>query len=148
MILFKEINNENIDEILNLKVSDFQNEYIESMEESLNDAKSNAYGIKWIPIGIYDDNLLIGFSMYGLNSENYLWLDRFLIDYRYQHRGYGKKALSELIKYLKEQYYMSKYICLSVNKSNEIAIKLYKNLGFNFTDVLDGNDPVMLLPIK
>lgn len=43
---------------------------------------------------------------------------------------------------------MSKYICLSVNENNEVAIKLYKKLGFSFTDVLDGNDPVMALVIN
>ena len=145
MIIFKEINNENISEVLNLKVSDLQKDYIESMEKSLDDAKNNAYGIKWTPIGIYYENLLIGFAMYGLNSENHLWIDRFLIDYPYQNKGYGKKTLNQLIKYLKEKYSKSKYFCLSVSEKNEIAINLYKEFGFNFTGDLDGNDPVMSL---
>lgn len=148
MIIFKEINNENISEVLNLKVNDLQKDYIESMEKSLDDAKNNAYDIKWTPVGIYYDNLLIGFAMYGLNSENYLWIDRFLIDYRYQNKGYGKKALNLLIKYLKEYYSSSKYICLSVNEKNEVAINLYKEFGFSFTGLLDGNDPIMSLVIK
>lgn len=145
MIIFKEINNENIGEILSLKVNNFQESYIESMEQSLDDAKTNAYNIKWTPVGIYYDNLLIGFAMYGLNSENYLWIDRYLIDYRYQNKGYGKKAFNLLIKYLKEKYSESKYFCLSVNEKNEIAINLYKEFGFSFTSDLDGNDPVMSL---
>lgn len=148
MIIFKEINNENISEVLSLKVNNSQKDYIERMEKSLDDAKNNAYGIKWTPLGIYYNNLLIGFTMYGLNSENYLWIDRFLIDYLYQNKGYGRKTLNLLIKYLKDNYSMSKYICLSVNENNEVAIKLYKKLGFSFTDVLDGNDPVMALVIN
>lgn len=148
MIIFKEINNENISEVLSLKVNNSQKDYIESMEKSLDDTKNNAYGIKWTPVGIYYNNLLIGFTMYGLNSENYLWIDRFLIDYRYQNKGYGRKTLNLLIKYLKDNYSMAKYICLSVNENNEVAIKLYKKLGFSFTDVLDGNDPVMALVIN
>lgn len=148
MIIFKEINNGNISEVLSLKVNNSQKDYIESMEKSLDDAKNNAYGTKWTPIGIYYNNLLIGFAMYGLNSENYLWIDRFLIDYRYQNNGYGRKILNLLIKYLKDNYLMSKYICLSVNENNEIAIKLYKELGFSSTGLLDGNDLVMALSIN
>lgn len=148
MIILKEINNENISEVLSLKVNNSQKDYIESMEKSLDDAKNNAYGIKWTPVGIYYNNLLIGFTMYGLNSENYLWIDRFLIDYRYQTKGYGRKTLNLLIKYLKDYYSVSKYICLSVSEKNEIAIKLYKELGFSFTGILDGNDPVMALVIN
>lgn len=148
MIIFKEINNENISEVLSLKVNNSQKDYIESIEKSLDDAKNNAYGIKWTPVGIYYNNLMIGFTMYGLNSENYLWIDRFLIDYRYQNKGYGRKTLNLLIKYLKDHYSVSKCICLSVSEKNEISIKLYKELGFSFTCILDGNDPVMALVIN
>ena len=48
-------------------------------------------------MGIYDGNVLIGFAMYGLFWEylpfGRLWLNRFLIDRRYQSMGYGKAAL-------------------------------------------------------
>lgn len=73
------------------------------MEKSLYDAKNNAYHIKWTPIGIYYDNLLIEFAIYGLNSENYLWIDRFLIDCRYKNKRYGKKAFNIVIEDMDHQ---------------------------------------------
>lgn len=65
-----------------------------------------------------------------------LWLDRFLIDCRYQGNGYGKAALELMIKYLSRKYH-EKDIYLSVVKENAVAIRLYQSHGFKFTGEKD-----------
>lgn len=48
---------------------------------------------------------------------------------RYRHKGYGTKMLSEFIS----QFHFKKPLVLYVYKANEIAIKLYKKVGFVIT---------------
>ena len=66
-----------------------QEGFIESVRECLAEADALAL---WRPVCVYDGALLIGFAMYGLfptPAPGRLWLDRLLIDGRYQGRGYG-----------------------------------------------------------
>ena len=58
-----------------------------------------------------------------------LWLDCFMIDEKYQGRGYGKIALKKILPILFEQY-QCQTIYLSVHVENKNAIKLYETLGF------------------
>lgn len=78
-IQIKEVNEFNRQEILKLRVKDTQVGYIESVEECLQESEEVSL---WRPVGLYRDELLIGFAMYGLwqeNGEERVWLDRFLI---------------------------------------------------------------------
>lgn len=84
--------------------------------------------------------------MYGLykGSEPYeYWIDRFLIDKKYQHKGLGKKSFEKLISKIKDED-NPKTIYLSVYEENEIAINLYKKLGFNFNGQLDINGELVM----
>ncbi|OFX83293.1 MAG: hypothetical protein A2W99_12235 [Bacteroidetes bacterium GWF2_33_16] len=47
----------------------------------------------------------------------------------YQNKGLGKKLTQESLKFAKEKGYQIK---LEVHKDNLKAIKIYKNLGFNY----------------
>ena len=67
-----------------------------------------------------------------------MWLDRFLIDKRFQGRGYGKPTLKLLIERLVNEYNCTK-IYLSIYDDNVNAIKLYEDLGFKFNGELDIN---------
>ena len=67
----------------------------------------------WRPVGIYDSDTLIGFAMYGYFPEpapGQLWLDRLLIDKRYQGKGYGKQAVLSLLDRLHTEYQSGTYI--------------------------------------
>lgn len=80
---------------------------------------------------------IIGFTMYGeILSEQRVWMDRFLIDQKYQGQGHGKKALSDLIQYLFDRY-SCKEIYLSLYPDNQRAFALYCNLGFELNGELD-----------
>lgn len=72
--------------------------------------------------------------MYGFSEEyppeGRLWLDRLLIDARFQGRGYGRAALEALLERLPE--YPEKDVYLSVIEGNDVATWLYEQYGFRF----------------
>lgn len=78
--------------------------------------------------------------MYGFfaneTPHGRLWLDRLLIDKKFQGKGYGKSALYQLINILFTKYNTST-IYLSVFDDNVFATNLYKSVGFKFTGELD-----------
>lgn len=135
---FKPVTSGNRAEALKLKVLPEQKNYIETVEECLAEADESS---NWRPVGIYDGELLVGFAMYGrFTGERFpngrLWLDRLLIDWRYQGKGYGLAALQGLLRRLAEEY-SDKYVHLSVYSDNLHAISLYQSLGFHFTGEKD-----------
>lgn len=109
--------------------------------ETVRDCLAEADSIKlWRPVGIYDQEKLVGFAMYGCfpesQTEDSVWLDRLLIDWHEQGKGYGKSAVAALLQLLQQEYHCTK-IYLSVYGENQVAIKLYQQLGFQFNGKLD-----------
>lgn len=68
------------------------------------------------------------FGDYNTNDGS-IWLDRLMIDQNFQGQGYGKAALDYLLKYLKQNFSITK-IYLSVHETNKQAIQLYQSFGF------------------
>lgn len=131
---FELVTNSNLQDILNLQLPVEQQNFIETPLECLKEAEELH---DWQPRGIYDQDQLIGFTMYGeILSEQRVWMDRFLIDQKYQGQGHGKKALSGLIQHLFEKYSCEE-IYLSLYPDNERAFTLYSNLGFERNGELD-----------
>ncbi|MDD3394400.1 MAG: GNAT family N-acetyltransferase [Anaerotignum sp.] len=111
--------------------------FIESVAECLKEAE---VAPEWKTVGIYGDCTLIGFAMYGYFHEplpyGEVWLDRMLIDKKFQRKGYGKAAVLALLKKLSIEYDCNK-IYLSVYDVNKPAICLYKQIGFYFNGEFD-----------
>ena len=84
-----------------LETAPGQEGFVESVAECLAEADRRRC---WRPVGVYDGDALIGFAMYGFFWEylpfGRLWLDRLLIDRRFQGRGYGRAALAALLERL------------------------------------------------
>lgn len=120
-----------------LQVLDNQRSFIETVRECLQEADKRKC---WKPVGIYVGNSLIGFAMYGFFWEylpfGRVWLDRLLIDYHYQNKGYGKLAIIKLLKKIHNQYNCKK-VYLSVFDNNKSAINLYHKIGFHFISEYD-----------
>ena len=77
--------------------------------------------------------------MYGYFPEpapGKLWLDRLLIDKKYQGKGYGKQAVLVLLERLQAEYVSDK-VYLSVYENNLHAIRLYQQIGFCFNGEYD-----------
>ncbi|RZT02653.1 GNAT family N-acetyltransferase [Cuneatibacter caecimuris] len=122
--------------MLRLQVAEGQENYIETVEECLGEAEGDSC---WRPVGLYDGDLLVGFSMYCRwedKPEGRVWLDRLLIDKRFQGRGYGRFFVKALILRLEQEYGCSE-IYLSVYPENSGAIRLYESFGFRFNGELD-----------
>ncbi len=101
---------------------------------------SNAFSIAqakvqkgWTVKAIYDDDLMIGFAMYGYCYEyDFYEICRFMIDHKYQGKGYGRRALVKIIEEMKENE-ECKDIYISFDPKNNIARSLYESLGFKDT---------------
>jgi diamine N-acetyltransferase len=70
------------------------------------------------------DDKIIGLVYFPVYNKT-VWINRFMIDQRYQ--GYGKEAFNKLLKYIKTKYKPSN---IYISSSNPIAIELYKKFGF------------------
>lgn len=146
VIHFVPIHAENEALVLHLEVYPSQRKNIERVQECLDEAHDISC---WRPLAIMNDQVVIGFAMVGLweneGDHGRVWLDRFLIDARYQGKGFAKKALPLLIDLLRKMYQCNE-IYLSVYESNETAIHLYQSIGFEFNGELDINqEKVMVL---
>lgn len=147
-LVIKEINNKNYNEALSLKVKKGQEDFIETVEECLNEAKQIPLRR---PVGIYNYNQIIGFAMYGLweNEGTYgrVWLDRFMIGDEFQGRGYGSESLKLILNRIYNEYNRNE-IYLSIYENNDLATKMYEKLGFQFNGELDINgEKIMKLEV-
>lgn len=61
-IRFTKVNETNIDDIRKISVKENQTAFIETVDECLKEAEEYA---GWCPVGIYNDDILVGFAMYG-----------------------------------------------------------------------------------
>lgn len=91
---------------------------------------------------IADDNLIVGVSLVREFTDEPLGyeLQQFMIDKKYQGKGYGKKALELILDELrKEHHYDHVEVC--VNKEDNIAIHVYEKAGFVDSGYIDDDLP-------
>ena len=137
MIELREITKDNLDEVLNLNVSEQQKAFVSSTASSL--AQAYVYRDTTFPFAVYRDNTVIGFIMFGYyESRKQYTLWKFLIDVKYQNKGFGREALMQGITYVKSKYNV-KELYTGVCFDNERAKHLYKSIGFMETSVIADN---------
>ncbi len=130
-INFKEIDKSNYNSCINLKVADHQKDYVASNAISLVQA---FYEDELYPIGIYNDEEMVGFILYDYDKKLEGWsFSRFMIDINHQNKGYGSKALEKFLEFFHNKY-EEENLYTSVEIDNEVAMKLYEKYGFNKKD--------------
>ena len=152
-IHLEKVTEDNVEAIVKINVSKEQRKYVASNNWSLIDAYlSLAEGEPVFPFGIYNGKTLVGFIMISydndwtgyerdawLNSDAYrfykdkyyYYVWRFMIDKRFQGRGYGREALRLAIEFMRTfPCGEAEYCVLSYGQSNETAKKLYRSFGF------------------
>ena len=145
MVELRKINKDNYAECLDLKVSDEQKTFVAPNVYSL--AQAWVFYDTAYPFAIYADNTMVGFVMMGYFAEKDLYdIWRFMIDERYQKKGYGKAALLLSIEYLSKEFNVND-IFLSFEPNNVIAEKLYSSVGFKRTGEIEDGEVVMRLTI-
>jgi len=149
MLILKPVSQKNWRLVTGLTVANDQTNFIESNKDSLLEAAFDK-SLNWIPLALYDDENIIGFSMVGAFNEHqkYIWLDRFMIDKNFQNRGYGKLFLNKIISYISRKWDVNKII-LSVHKDNEYVLHFYKKTGFVNTNEIDSlnGEIIMILEL-
>lgn len=86
--------------------------------------------------------------MYWFDEKNEMgWIDRLMIDEKYQKNNYGRLAMIEVIERLKA-HEKCKNIRTSFEKSNSVAGNLYKSLGFEETGEICEGEVVCILKIN
>ncbi|MFD3157292.1 GNAT family N-acetyltransferase [Haloimpatiens sp. FM7330] len=135
-IYFRDIDNTNEDIVRRIKLKHEQVNFIETVDECLEEA--NTWD-KWHPVAIHCNNDIIGFAMYGSFGPNKdTWIDRIMIDKKYQCRGFGRIAMMKLIDIVSKEYGVNT-VYLSVFEQNILAYNLYKSIGFKYINEKDVN---------
>ena len=153
MIHLEKITWDNADDVIALRVAREQKDFLPSNIDSLVDAYlSLSEGKPVYPFAIYNDKKAVGFIMIDyshdwsgykheawLNSDeykfykdkSYYYIWRFMIDKRYQMRGYGREAIKQAIEFVKTfPCGEAEYCVLSYSPTNEVAKKFYESVGF------------------
>ena len=133
---------DNYDKITNLHVNKEQSNFVATNLWSLVHAYVALSGgeITPYPFGIYLGKKPVGFVMIGYNGyeegdpefmKNTYFIWRFMIDRRYQGKGYGRQAFRLALDFVKTFPNGKADLCwLSYEPENEVAKKLYASFGF------------------
>jgi len=134
-ITLRKIDEDNWRECIFLKVREDQRRFVATNENGL----ALAYAHKEMePRGIYNDEIMVGFIMYAKDPDDGVYyVNRLMIDEKYQGNRFGYQALKMLIGQLKEAGVET--LDILHKPDNECAIKIYRSLGFVLTEdkVLD-----------
>jgi diamine N-acetyltransferase len=141
-VTLRRISGKTVRAICNLSVAENQRKFVAPNAVSI----AQAYFCKnaWFR-AIYADETPVGFVMLHEVPERgkyYLW--RFMIDFRYQGRGYGHRALELVIKRVKKMP-KAKALSLSVVRGEGSAENLYLEFGFKFTGKIEEGEHIMKL---
>jgi len=141
-VTLRRITAKTVRSICNLSVSENQRKFVAPNAVSI----AQAYFSKnaWFR-AIYADDTPVGFVMLHETpklGKYFLW--RFMIDSKYQGKGYGHKALELIIKRVKKMP-KAKALTLSVIRGEGSAENLYLESGFKFTGKIEDSEHVMKL---
>ncbi len=161
MIRLEQITGKNIWDILKLEVGEDQKNFVAPNDRSIIEAYvAITRNGQAFPFGIYDGETPVGFCMIGFGADddwedapaiaegNYnLW--RFMIDKRYQGRGYGREAMKRIMEFIAtEPCGPAGYCWLSYEPENTKAKALYESFGFRETGEFDGDEAIAVLKLE
>ena len=127
MLEFRSIDSNNFRDVLALSIEESQMHFVATNAYSLAQAKAQP---ECVPMALYDGETLVGFLMYGMDvDDREYWLYRLMIDRRFQSRGYGRKALCQLLTRLQGDP-AHRELYLSCNPENAWGRILYESMGF------------------
>jgi diamine N-acetyltransferase len=142
VVTLQEVTRKNLNEILDLKVTSEQENFIASNAVSI--AQAHFYAeVTWFR-AIYADETPVGFVLLDDDPvESFYKLWRFMIDARFQRFGFGKCALQLVIKYIKTRP-GAKVLLTSCVPGEGSPEEFYKKTGFVPTGEMDEDGEVIL----
>ena len=166
-IHLEKVNWDNYEKVLKLRVTKEQENFVSSNKASLiHGFLSLSEGKHVYAFAIYKDKTIIGFIMLDydndwtgyeyekwLQSDEYKYYEgryyyniwRFMIDKKYQNKGYGKKAFEIALDFIKTfPNGAAEYITLSYEPNNKVAKELYESFGFeeHFSEHIQEDDEI------
>jgi diamine N-acetyltransferase len=150
-IRLREITDDNREEVCALRVEADQEEFVASVEDSLDDAAEEPESNPWYR-AVYSGDEPVGFVMLSWNApvghaggtgRYFLW--RFLIDARYQRRGIGAAVLARIIDLVLADG--GTELFTSYEPGEGCPWPFYQRLGFQPTGEIDDGEIVLRLPL-
>ncbi|MBP5208759.1 MAG: GNAT family N-acetyltransferase [Clostridia bacterium] len=165
MVHIEKLNPVNTWDVVDLKLRKEQKDFVAPNFASIIEAYTSiGTECTAFPFAIYNDRKVVGFLMIGYNeaamydyfndfkapevSRNNYSIWRFMIDKRYQKRGYGRAAMKLALDFIRTRPCgEAEYCFLSYEPENEVAAKLYRSFGFEENGELDGDEIVAVLKL-
>lgn len=145
MIELREIDTNNLRDILRLQVAPGQEQFVASNAVSIAQAYFHR-DTAWFR-AIYDGDTPVGFVMLEDKPDvpSYtLW--RFMIDANHQRKGYGRRALELVFAHVKSRPGAKELYTSCVDAPGGPG-PFYEGLGFTYTGALDEDERVMCRPL-
>lgn len=129
-VKLKDVTADNWERVVDLELGDDQQDLVADNTYSLAESKFNPLAR---PRAVYAGKRVIGFVMYEpLQAEgkpHEVSIYRFMIDKKYQGKGYGRAALEAALKEIRQIPGVTK-ISISYMPANPVAKKFYASFGF------------------
>lgn len=151
MVTLRPLDDTNCAELLALRVSDAQLQFVSSVADSLAEAEAEPDGraIQW---GLYDGDTPVGFVMVSDEVDapdyypQYLW--KLLIDERHQRRGYGTAALDLVADFFRRRPEVE-FMLTSAGQGEGSPISFYERYGFVRTgDIVFDGEVLLRLDLR
>ena len=141
MINLIDINEDNWIEMARLSVTDEQQKFLDRPIGII--ARGYVYRNQNARVlGIADNDRIIGIALVkDMDEEPACYdLQQFMVDQRFQNKGYGTEALKQLLTMLGKE---GKYKCVEVcvNNADVPALRMYEKVGFQDTGYIDDDCP-------
>jgi diamine N-acetyltransferase len=144
-VTLREVTRENLDDILDLKVTREQENFVASNAVSI--AQAHFYPVcpetAWFR-AIYADEAPVGFVLIvddPVNSDYSLW--RLMIDAQFQRCGFGKRALELVINHVKTRP-GAKTLSTSYVPGEGSPQDFYEKMGFTSTGKIDEDGELIM----
>lgn len=148
-VQLKDIDAGNWHEALSLGLNPGQEHFVATNVYSLAEAYVKPEWPVYRPLAVYDGGQMVGFVMYAGDpaSADRHYVQRLMIDRRFQGRGYGRAAMVEMLGLIRENGACEE-IRLTVAPDNANAQNLYRSLGFEDTGRMHFGEQVFALRLK
>lgn len=141
MLRLTEVSQENWIEVASLSVSEQQRKYLAPAIGIL--ARGYVYrNCNAKVFAIADEEVIVGVALVREFTDEPLGyeLQQFMIDQKYQGRGYGSEALGLILDELREENHLD-HVEVCVKKEDSAAIHVYEKHGFIDSGYIDDQAP-------
>lgn len=147
------VTKDNWRELADLKVREDQKNFVAPNLRSIAEAQ---FGFDheghwdFHPFGIYEGDKPVGFLMYGFNfahPKRQAFIIRLMVDENFQGKGYGRFGMQKMIETFRADERI-KEVGISYEPENEVARRLYADLGFVEPGEMLENEVLAVLKLR